>query len=378
MSINKNTLDHILPVPEEMELRDEIVSDLEDEGFVITNYNSGGIFYTLMMLVIRAKIELRQLLRTVLSNMFISYADDAAWLEIKAADYGKTRKQPIRTQGVLTAKRADASGACTIPKGYVFKTPRDINGKELRYIVVEDTVIQKGETSGTVPIEAEKAGAVYNVPTNQITVPLIHMEGIDSITNASGWLTREGADLEDIESFRRRILNSWADLATTPTAAKYKSVCEAVEGVLHVQVKDKHPRGQGTIDIVVTSTAGVATETLLKSVRTAAESIAGPYDNLEIRSASVQSQDITLEVKMPIGTSTAGISDKIKAIIIATLSINTNRALNELIQADIIYAIKRDIPLVRNVRFTSPATDVVLDDDKVIIPGNLIINITEG
>lgn len=203
--INESNLDSILPVPTEADLKDEIVADLENEGFVITNYNSGGVFYTLMMLMVRAKIELRVLLRTVLSNMFISYADDAAWLELKATDYGKTRKQPVKAQGVVTVNRADASEAVTIPKGYTFKTLKDINGDELRYVVTDNTVIQQGVTTGTVPVEAENTGTQYNVPAGQITVSLIHLEGVDSITNASDWLTREGSDLEDMEAFRSRM-----------------------------------------------------------------------------------------------------------------------------------------------------------------------------
>ena len=67
----------------------------------------------------------------------LAYADDAAWLELKATDYGKTRKQPVKAQGVVTVNRADASEAVTIPKGYTFKTLKDINGDELRYVVTD-------------------------------------------------------------------------------------------------------------------------------------------------------------------------------------------------------------------------------------------------
>ena len=109
--------------------------------------------------MVRAKIELRVLLRTVLSNMFVTYADDAPWLELKASDFGKARKQPVKAQGVVTLTRADASEALTIPKGYIFKTPKDINGDELRYVVMDNTVIQQGAVTGSVPVEAEDTGA---------------------------------------------------------------------------------------------------------------------------------------------------------------------------------------------------------------------------
>ena len=54
--IDDKILDEIIPIPELEELRDEKVQELKDEGFVITNYNSGGIFYTLLLILLRIKI----------------------------------------------------------------------------------------------------------------------------------------------------------------------------------------------------------------------------------------------------------------------------------------------------------------------------------
>ncbi|WP_261949178.1 baseplate J/gp47 family protein [Paenibacillus melissococcoides] len=107
------------------------------------------------------------------------------------------------------------------------------------------------------------------------------------------WITREGSDLEDIESLRARTLNSWR-LSTLPIAAKYKNVCEAIPGVLYVRVDDLHPRGQGTIDIIVTGTAGTPSEGLLQKVREEAEKIKGPDDNLLVKASDTVTQDIDI------------------------------------------------------------------------------------
>lgn len=37
---------------------------------------------------------------------------------------------------------------------------------------------------------------------------MIHLEGIDRITNEQDWITSEGADEEEEEAFRERIINS--------------------------------------------------------------------------------------------------------------------------------------------------------------------------
>lgn len=189
--INDDVLDAVLPVPELEVLKDETVAELQTEGFVLTNFNSGGIFYTLLMVAIRIKIELTQLLRSILSNLFISHAT-GVWLDLKAADYSKTRKAAQKAQGVVTVSRTASGEAITIPKGQVFKTIKDINGDELRFFALEDTVLQKDALSVEVPVEAEVEGTDYNVPVGQITRSLTYISGIDTIANGEGWVTREG------------------------------------------------------------------------------------------------------------------------------------------------------------------------------------------
>ena len=61
--IDKDTLDAVLPLPEIEERRDELVAELKKEGFVVTNFHSGGIFYTLLMIVLRIEREFKQFLR---------------------------------------------------------------------------------------------------------------------------------------------------------------------------------------------------------------------------------------------------------------------------------------------------------------------------
>lgn len=142
--IDEEILDEVLPVPDLMELKEEKIAELKEEGFVITNFHSGGVFYTALMIVLRVKIELLQLARTILNNMFVSHAT-GAWLDLKMADYSKKRKKAQKTQGVITVTRLEAAGeAIKIPKGHVFKTTRDINGDELRFFSSRAATLQKG------------------------------------------------------------------------------------------------------------------------------------------------------------------------------------------------------------------------------------------
>lgn len=372
--LDSDILDSVLPVPDIDDLKDDTIEELEDEGFVVTNYNSGGIFYTLLMIVFKAYLELITLLRSVLSNMFVSSAEDT-WLELKAADFAKKRKSAIKTQGKVTVSRQSSGDAVTVQKGQVFKTAKDINGDELRYFALADTVLQQGALSVDVPVEAEIEGAEYNVPPGQIVNTLTHISGVDTITNGEKWITIEGSDIEDIESLRSRTLNAWSELSTLPTAEKYKNVCEAVPGVLFVRVDDNQPRGQGTVDIIVTGTAGEATENLLTLVQAAADSIRGPYDNLEVKSSTTVAQAISITVTVSSSIDTTGLEDKVKAAITAFLQVSKDRNLNELTLSDINYTVRGKCSEVKNVTFTTPTADVVLGTDQIIIAGDITVTV---
>lgn len=379
--IDKMILDEVLPVPELETLKEEKIRALRDEGFVITNYNSGGVFNMLLMIILQIRIECAQLLRAVLNRMFIRHAD-GAWLELRAADFSKIRKQATKTQGLLTLSRAlVADGdnpAVRIPKATVFKTPKDINGEELRYFSMEDAVLQRDAESVQILIEAEKEGSNYNVPEGQISKCLVYLNGIDKIENQEKWIVKEGSDTETDDSLRARVLNSWAELSTRPIALKYKNVCEAVEGVLYVRVDDMHPRGQGTVDIVVTSTAGAASETLLKEVEAAANSIRGSYDNLLVKSSETVIQDIALTLTIPLLADEDELEDKAAAVIIDYFKISTERELNKLTHFDLMYALKSSLSIIKNVKITEPAEDVGLDNDKVLLLGTIKITIERG
>lgn len=372
--IDDKILDEILPIPDREEYLNTLEQELKDEGFAITNFSSGGIFYTLLMILIQIRIELVKLLRGVVNNMFVSHAQDV-WMELKAADFSKKRKQPTKTQGYVTLERDAPGDAVKIAKGDVFKTDQDINGEELRFLVLQDTILQKDSLSQTVLVEAEKEGSKYNVPQNQIKKSLTHIEGVDRIFNASDWLVQEGSDIEDIEGLRTRTLNSWAELSTFPIRDKYKNVCEAVEGVLFVRVDDLHPRGQGTVDIIVTSTAGEATQSLLDKVEAEANTIKGPYDNLLVKSSETVAQDVEIVVYIDEDASDEGVQEKAEAIIIDLLKISKDRELNKLYRDDIIYSLKKDIQVYKKSNIIQPAADIILSNDKVIILGTLTITV---
>lgn len=372
--ISNKILDAIFPLPELDELKNKKIAELEEEGFAVTNFKPGGVFYTLMMISLEIYIELIGLFREVLNDMFVKHAD-GEWIELKAQDYGKTRKPAAKTKGILTLTGSKGHGTLTVPAGTTFRTDKDINGEELRYFSVEDVTLLAAQQEIQVTVEAEKEGALYNVPQGRITNCTRHLEGIETITNAADWITMAGADIEELELLRDRTLNSWSDLASGTTAAKYKSTAEKVTGVLCADIDQLHPRGQGSVDIIITSTAGEASEELLQKVEEAVQGIKGDYDNLLVKSAATVFKDVDVTVELPEFISSEGVEEKTRYAVENYFKVSTSRKLNEMILLDLYIAIKREVPVLKNIKIKEPTGDLKLAKGNVILLGSLDITV---
>lgn len=367
-------LDTIVPIPDEDEIEEQLQEDLKAEGFVIDNFRNGTVFKTLVKISIKLYVQLLKLARTMLKNSYVSTAEDE-WLELKAKDYSKQRKDAIKTTGTLTISRTTAGSVVSIPKGHIFYA-LDAEGNKLKYINNANASINESATEVTINVTAELAGSKYNVAPGQITSSLIHIEGIDSITNPSGWITREGADKETLESLRNRTLNSWADISTMPIRDKYKNAVESVPGVLIADIDDDHPRGQGTIDIIVTSASGSATETLLQQVEAAAQKIAGAYDNILVKSATAVPKDITIKLIIPATASDEGLVTQTTYIINSYFTTNkASENANELYLSDLNYILRNSLKTVKNAQITSPTADVFLPKGQIVTLGSLTVTV---
>lgn len=290
--------------------------------------------------------------------------------------YGKKRKKAQKAQGLVTLSRTNDQGeAVKIEKGHIFKTQKDINGEELRFFAIEAAVLQKGSRSVDVLVEAEKEGSRYNVPEGQITRSLTFLNGIDGISNGEDWIVREGSDTEDDEGLRTRALRSWSELAARSIEDTFINAAEAVQGVLFAQADCDHPRGQGTVDVIVTGTAGEATEGLLDEVRDAVDKIAGPYDNVLVKSSTTVSQDIEVTVSTSDVSEDEDIKNRISAILAELLAVRKGRRFNELRRSDINFAIRSNYSAATNAEIITPAEDVVLEKDKVITLGSVSVTV---
>lgn len=372
--IDDSILDEVIPVPDPDAKMAEMKESLEENGFKVTKWGTGAVFYWLTRICVQIHIELLKLARVILNNMFIRHAE-GKWLELKAAEFSKSRKAAIKTQGYITINRSNTDTALTITKGHIFKTKPDASGTELKYYAVADALIPAGTKTGKVLVEAEKAGTQYNVSENQITVSMIYLEGIENITNDQDWIYLEGADEESYSSLRTRTLGSWEELSVNTTAGKLKSVVESLPGVMCAYVDDQHPRGQGTVDVIVIGTAGAASAELIQQAQQAIDTLRDNYEDYLVKPGEIVYQDVDITLHLRAGTSTTDAADVAKTLISSAMRLSNRSDFNLFLQDDIRYILKSNIPGYRKTVFTSPATDVELAQDKVIVLGNITVQV---
>jgi len=96
---------------------------------------------------------------------------------------------------------------------------------------------------------------------------------------------------------------------------------------------------------------------------------------LLIKSSQTVLQDIAVELQISSHVSDEGLADKAKAIIVDMFKMSKDKNLNELYVNDIVYYLRSGISTLRNVRVITPVADVLLETDKVITLGNVIITI---
>lgn len=83
--------------------------------------------------------------------------------------------------------------------------------------------------------------------------------------------------------------------------------------------------------------------------------------------------DIVLHLKS--GTSTSDVEDVAKTLIASAMKLSNRSEFNVFLQDDIRYVLKSSIPGYRKTVFTTPATDLELAQDKVIMLGNITVQV---
>ena len=108
------------------------------------------------------------------------------------------------------------------------------------------------------------------------------------------------------------------------------------------------------------------------------DKIAGPYDNILIKSSITVPHDIEVTVMTSDISDDEAVTGKVASILTELLAVRKGRKFNELTLSDINHAIRSGYTAATNVQITTPTQDVKLDKDKVIILGTVTVAVKRG
>ncbi len=226
------------------------------------------------------------------------------WLDYHAAQILLTRKPALQATGTITFSRKNPGGNVKIPKERLVKTKPDGLGEVYRFVTTAEAVMPEGALSVDVPVIAETYGQASNVTAGAICEIVTATFGVDAVANSADWLLSEGADEEGDASLRQRYILAWRSVGGL-NKYFYEGLAMSVAGVDSVQVHDRHPRGQGTVDVIIKGAAGIPTESLIGKVTEVIQADRPQNDDVLVLPPVPVEADLRLCLKITAGSHAA-------------------------------------------------------------------------
>ncbi|RUM56732.1 MAG: hypothetical protein DSY85_02185 [Marinomonas sp.] len=279
----------------------EFQQTLTDAGSQISNDSAYSPFWRVCrQLVIKPTMWLIQelLIKRVMPQFFLKTVGET-WIDIWGDSYGVTRKAAATTQGRVLFSRVDTSAEQTIKAGTTIWT-ESINGSVYTLITTEDAVLRIGDESVFAKVQAENAGAAYNLEAGYYTNT--DAEGF-TVTNLSGWIDQIGADVEDIEAYRVRIRAAFNSLSMYHTDGVYRALISEFVGVDADKIWFEHdaPRGPGSANAFILFDLATPSASYIATINRMImeEGYHGHGDDLKAFAMPETQHDLTATVFLP-------------------------------------------------------------------------------
>jgi uncharacterized phage protein gp47/JayE len=322
--------------------------------------------------------KLYELLISILNQAFPRFSSDN-WLNLHCEQINITRKPATQARGKVKFFRAgDLSSNVPIAAGRIVKTKPDGLGKVYRYITSESAVLQKDAESVTVAVIAEDYGQGANAAPGQISEIVTVISGVDGVTNDDDWLVSEGADGERDASLRERYVLAWQALGGL-SKYFYHSLARSVPGVIGVAVLDQHPRGQGTVDVVIKGAAGLPTADLLEKVDAVIQAGKPQNDDVLVKAPTPVAVSIAIKLIMLDGNleeAKNAATNRIAALFASPAMPDiTPLAIGDDFVRDRLTGVLMAIPGLKKIVYTSPEDDLTVAPDGLAVLQNINIKV---
>ena len=298
------------------------------------------------------------------SNQCFPQTATGEYLDYHGQIRGLTRKSALYAGGnIQFSIPAPLKGDVQIEAGTVCMT-----GTGLRFETTENGTIKAGELSCTIPARAQKAGETGNVAAGTIVFMTAAPVGVSDCNNIAAFTG--GADEEDDESFRVRILSSFRQLPNGANAAYYEKEALGIDGVTGVRVLPKR-RGLGTVDVIITGENGMPTEELIDTVRKRFEETREICVKVSVLAPKAVPLNVTAKIDVAEGYTFEEVSAKVTE---AIQNYFNGSLLGENVLMAKLGSIIFSVEGVSNYSLLAPEADLKVKEDELPRAGTIKIN----
>lgn len=285
------------------------------------------------------------------------------YLGYHAAMRGLKRAAATKASGILRFFVDTAPAApLTIPQGTVCMTE-----KEVRFQTTAEGSIPAGELSVDVPAESLEAGSSANVIAGEICMLTACPVSVAACTNPAAF--QGGSDEEDDEALRERVMESYQRLPNGANAAYYEQTAMQHDGVAAAKAVGR-ARGIGTVNVYVTTKAGLPSESLLEEIQKDLQEKREIAVDVQVLAPTVAEVDLAIEVTAADGT----VFSEAKAA--------AEQAVTELFSGELLGKAVRLAEIgnriygasgIENYRILEPANDLAANDAVLPVLGTLTV-----
>ena len=285
------------------------------------------------------------------------------YLDQHAQLRGLERRAATAAEGSIRFERdGGRETALTIPQGTVCMT-----GTLVRFETTEAGSIPAGETGAEVPARALEAGAAGNVAAGSIRAMAVPPVGVSRCTNPQAFTG--GADAEDDETLRARVLETFRRMPNGANAAFYQQQAMSFPEVAAAAVLPR-PRGVGTVDVVVSTAAGLPEEELLERLRQHLEQMREIAVDVQVRAPEEKKVNVTVQVTPEEGADFAQVKTAVEE---ALRNWFDGSLLGRSVLRAQLVALVFGVEGVANCAVTAPAADVSAESDQLPRLGTLSV-----
>jgi uncharacterized phage protein gp47/JayE len=286
----------------------QTLSTQEGIAFSPNDFEPGALAHTLLRLDANALADLYAIVPDLARSGFLDTGEGALLNLISDNQYALTRRAATFTRGKIVLNCAAGFGPYLIQDNTLWVGVGARTGQ--RYLATAlitplgaDTGNGWQLTSGqsiTLEAKAENPGEFHNVGAGAINVLHTPLPGV-TVTNPNGWILEAGQNEEGDELLRRRSRLRWSETGKGGTRDAYEAWARAASpAITKVQVRDDHPRGQGTVDVIVWG-AGDPGSVAVQAAATYIESLRPLGANVQVFAATQVAINITGTIKIRAG-----------------------------------------------------------------------------